>query len=79
MTSVSKILYIHKLDDQQNNRHHRTMIAKLIDVQCSTYVNFAVENNDIDPKSEVANRVRISKYKKVLQQAIILVGLKKLL
>ena len=40
------------------------MIAKLIDVQCSTYVNFAVENNDIDPKSEVANRVRISKYKK---------------
>ena len=55
------------------------MITKFIDVQCSTYVNFAVENNDIDPKSEIANCIRISKYKNVLQQAIILVGLKKLL
>ena len=54
------------------------MITKFIDVQCSTYVNFAVENNDIDPKSEIANCIIISKYKNILQQAIILVGLKKL-
>ena len=55
MTSVSKNVYIDKLDDivnKYNNTYHRTNKMKLVDVK----------GNDKDPKYQVGDHVRISKY-----------------
>ena len=68
MTSVSKNVYIDKLDDivrEYNNTYHRTNKMKLIDVKDDTYIDFKKEVNDKDPKFKVGNHVRISKYKNI--------------
>ena len=68
MTSISKNLYIDKLDDivnEYNNTKHRTSKMKPIDVKDSTYINFGKEVNDNDPKFKVGYHVRISKYKNI--------------
>ena len=67
MTSVSKTVYIDKLDDivnEYNNTKHRTTKMKPIDVKDNTYINFGKEVNDNNPKFKVGDHVRISKYKK---------------
>ena len=68
MTSVSKNVYIDKLDDrvaEYNNTYHRTIKMKPIDVKDNTYIDFKKEVNDKDPKFKVGDHVRISKYKKI--------------
>ena len=68
MTSISKNLYIDKLDDivnEYNNTKHRTSKMKPIDVKDSTNINFGKEVNDNDPKFKVGYHVRISKYKNI--------------
>ena len=68
MTSVSKIVYIDKLDDivdEYNNTYHTTIKMKPIDVKDNTYINTDKETNDKDPKFKVGDRVRISKYKNI--------------
>ena len=71
MTSMSKHLYIDKLDDIVNeyyNRHHRTIKMKHIDVKDNTYLNIDKEVNDKDPKFKVGDHVRISKYKSIFAE-----------
>ena len=66
MTSVSKSVYIDKLDDivnEYNNTYHRTIKMKPADVKDNTYIDFQKEVNDKDPKFKVGDHVRISKYK----------------
>ena len=66
MTSISKNVYIDKLDDivnEYNNTYHTTIKMKPIDVKDNTYINADREMNNKDPKFKVADRVRISKYK----------------
>ena len=68
MTSVSRDVYIDKLDDivnEYNNTYHRTVKMKPVDVKYNTYINFRKEVNDKDPKFKVADHVRISKYKNI--------------
>ena len=68
MTSISKNVYINKLDDivdECNNTYHTTIKMKPIDVKDNTYINTDKEINDKDPKFKVGNRVRISKYKNI--------------
>ena len=68
MTSISKNVYIDKLDDivnEYNNTHHRTIQMKPIDVKDNTYINIGKEINDKDPKFKVGAHVRISKYKNI--------------
>ena len=65
MTSVSKNVYIDKLDDivnGYNNAKHRATKVKPIDVTNNTYIDFGKEVNDNNPKFKV---VRISKYKNI--------------
>ena len=48
MSSISKIVYIKKLNDivnEYNNTYHRTIKMKPSDVKSSTYIDFGVENN----------------------------------
>ena len=67
MTSISKNVYIDKLDDivnEYNNAYHTAIKRKPIDVKDNIYINTDKETNDKDPKFKVGGRVRISKYKK---------------
>ena len=66
MTSVSKNVYIDKLHDivnEYNNTYHITIKMKLVDVKDNTYIYYIKEYNDKDPKLQVGDHVRISKYK----------------
>ena len=68
MTSISKNVYIHRLDDtvnEHNNAYHKTINMKPIDVKDNTYIDFKQEANDKDPKFKVADDARISKYKNI--------------
>ena len=68
MTSISKNVYIDKLEDmvnEYNNTHHRTIKMKPIDVKDNTYINIGKEVNDNDPKYIVGDHIRTSKYKNV--------------
>ena len=68
MTSISKNVYIDKLDDivnKYNNTYHRTIKMKPIDVKDNTYIDFGKENSDKDSKFQVTDHVRISKYKSI--------------
>ena len=70
-TSVSKNVYIDKLDDivsKYNNRYHRTIKMKPVDVKDNTYIDFKKEVNDKDPKFKVGDHVRISKYKNIFSK-----------
>ena len=67
MTSLSKIVYIDKLDDivnECNNTYHTTAKMKPNEVKDNTYINTDKEVNDEDPKFKVGDHARISKYKK---------------
>ena len=68
MTSISKNVYIDKLDDlvnEYNNTYRRTIKMKPIDVKNNTYINIDKEVNDKDPKFKIGDHVRISKYKNI--------------
>ena len=68
MTSISKNLYIDKLNDivdEYNNTYHNTIKMKPIDVKDNTFINTDKEINNKDPKFKVGDRVRISKYKNI--------------
>ena len=61
MTSVSKNVYINKLDDivgEHNNTYHRTIKIKPVDVKNNSYIDSKKEVNDKGPK--VGDHVRIS-------------------
>ena len=82
MTSISKTVYIDKLDDivgEYNNAYHRAIKMKPVDVEDNTYIDFKKEINDKDPKFKVRDCVRISKYKNILLKHTHQIGLKKFL
>ena len=71
MTSISKNVYIDKLDDivnEYNNTYHRTIKRKPADVKDNAYIDSNKEVNDVDQNS-----------KKPLLKDIIQIGLKKYL
>ena len=68
MTSISKNVYIDKLDDivnEYNNTYHRTIKMKPIDAKDNTYINIGKEVNDKDSTFKVGDHARISKYKNI--------------
>ena len=63
MTSISKNVYIDKLDDivnEYNNTYLRTIKMKPIDVKDNADINIGKEVNNKDPKFKVGDHVRIS-------------------
>ena len=82
MTSISKNVYIDKLDDKVNkyyNTYHSTIKMKPVDVKSNTYINFSKEINDEDPKFKIGILLEYQNTKIFLQKATLLIGLKKLL
>ena len=67
MTSISKNVYIDKLDDIVNkyNNTYRTVKMKPVDVKDNTYIDSSKEVDDKDPKFKVVDHVRISKCKNI--------------
>ena len=68
MTSVSKNLYIDKLDDivnKCNNTYHSTIKMKPVNVKSNTYIDSSKEINNNIPKFKIGDTVRISKYKNI--------------
>ena len=70
MTSISKNVYIDKLDvivNEYNNTYHWTIKMKQVDVKDNTYIDSIelLRSNDNDPKFKVGDHVRISKYKNI--------------
>ena len=73
MTSVSKNMYINKLDDivgEYNSTYHRTIKMQPVDVKYNAYIDSMElrskkEVNNKDSKFKVGNHVRISKYKNI--------------
>ena len=57
MTSISKNLYIGKLDDMVNKyniTYHSTIKMKPVDVKFNTYIDCSKETNNKDPKFKVS-------------------------
>ena len=82
MNSISKNVYIDKLDDivnEYNSNTYRTIKMKPIDVKDNTYIDIDKEVNDKDPKFKVGDHVRMSNTKTFLLKAILQIGLKKFL
>ena len=76
MTSISKNLYINKLDDivnECNNTYHKTIKMNSIDVKDNTYVNTDKELNHKDPKFKEYQNT-----KTFLLNAILQIALKKI-
>ena len=71
MTSVSKDVYIDKLDDIANkyDTYHSTIQINLVDVNSSTYIDSSKENKEKDPKFKFGDVIRISKYKNIFAKA----------
>ena len=68
MTSISKNVYIDKLDhivNEYNNRYHRTSKMKLVDVTENTYIDSTELHSNKDPKFKVGDLVRISRCKNI--------------
>ena len=60
-------MYIYKLDyivNKYNNTKHSTIKIKPVDVKSNTYINSSKEVNNKDPKFNIDDIIRISKYKK---------------
>ena len=68
MTSISKNVYIDKLDDivkKYDNTYHKLIKMKPVDVKDNTYIDFKKDVSDENPKFKVGDHVRISKYKNI--------------
>ena len=74
MTSISKNVYIDKLDDivnKYNNRYHRTIKIKPVDVKPRIYIDFNKKNNKEGLKFKVGDNARISKYKNIFAKGYV--------
>ena len=69
MTAISKNIYFDVLDDivdKYNNALHRTIKMKPIEVTDNYYAEYNEDpSNKKNPKFEVGDHVRISKYKNI--------------
>ena len=74
MTSISKNVYIDKLDDKvnkYNNTYQRTIKMKPLDVKSNTSSNSSKDINNKDPKFRIGYIVRISKYKNIFAKGYV--------
>ena len=68
MKAISKNVYFDVLYDivnKYNNRVHKTIKMKPIDVTDDSYAEYNEDFNKKDPKFKVGDHVRISKYKNI--------------
>ena len=74
MTSISKNVYIDKLDDivnKYNNTYHSTIKIEPVDVKSNKYINSSKEIDGKDHKFKVRDDVTISKYKNIFAKGYV--------
>ena len=74
MTSVSKNVYIDKLDDivnKYNNTYHSTIRMKPVDVKSTPHIDFDKNDNEEDPKFKIGDNVRTTKYKNIFPKVYV--------
>ena len=74
MTAISKNVYFDVLDDVVNkysNKIHRTIKMKPIEVIDDSYAEYNEESNKKNPKFQVGDHVRISKYKNIFAKGYV--------
>ena len=74
ITSISKDLYIDKLDDivnNYNNTCHKTIKIKHVGVKPSIYIDSSKDFNDKDRKFKIDDIVRISTYKNIFARGYV--------
>ena len=82
MVSVSKNVYIDKLDEidnEYNNTYHSTIKMKPVDARSNTYINSSKEINDKNPKCKVGCNVEYQNIRMFLQNVTLQIGQKKFL
>ena len=82
MVSVSKNVYIDKLDEidnEYNNTYHSTIKMKPVDAKSNTYINSSKEINDKNPKCKVGCNVEHQNIRMFLQNVTLQIGQKKFL
>ena len=82
MTSISKNVYIDKLDEivnKYNNTYHRTIKMKSVDVKDNTYINSGEEVSDQNPQFKIGDHVRNQNTKIFLLEDKLQICLKKFL
>ena len=80
MTSVSKNIYIDKLDDivnKYNNTYHSTIQMKRADVKSNTYIESSQKINDKNPKFKLVILLEYQNIEIFLQKVTLEIGLKK--
>ena len=68
MISISKNVYIDKLDDivnKYNNSYHSTIETKSVDVKSNIYTKSSKEVNEKDSKFKIGDIVSIPKYNNI--------------
>ena len=79
MSSISKNVYIEKLNDivnKYNNTYHSKIKMKPVNIKLNTYIDSSKKINNKDPKFKIGDTVRISKF---LQKITLQTGLEKFL
>ena len=74
MTSISKSMYIDRLDDtvnKYNNTYPSTIKMKPVVLKSSTYIDSSKEIDEEDPKFKITDIVRISKYKNIFAKGYV--------
>ena len=74
MISISKNVYINKLDDIVNkysNTCNSKIKIKSVGVKSSTYINFDKKNNKYNSKFKVGGHVQTSKYKNIFAKGYV--------
>ena len=69
MITISKNVYFDVLDDianKYNNTYHKAIKMKPADVRDNSFAKYNEEFNEKDPKFEVVDHVKISKFKNVI-------------
>ena len=81
MTSISKNVYIDKLDNivnEYNDTCHSSIKMKPVDVKSSMYIDSTKENNKKDPRFNIGDIARIS-ISNILENVTLQIGLKQIL
>ena len=74
MTSISKTVYIDKLDDivnKYNNTFYSTIKMKPPNVKSSMYIDSSKKLKKKDPKFKIGDTVKISKYKNIFAKGYV--------
>ena len=73
MISISKNVYIDKLDDivEKYNTYHRIIKMKPVDVKSSSYILTYISAKMEGPKFKVVDHVKISKYQNIFAKGYV--------